>query len=91
MRPTPRSATRAAISGSIAKLGNAVETYLADLARVRTSGGGTGERAFSDDERAAMGDALPALGQTTVDIWLNGEVFCRNVPAAVWSYRLGGY
>ena len=49
------------------------------------------ERAFTDAERAAMGEALPALGETTFDIWLNGEAFWRNVPAAVWSYRLGGY
>ncbi len=49
------------------------------------------ERAFSDAERTAMGGALPALGETTFDIHLNGEAFWRNVPAAVWTYRLGGY
>ena len=49
------------------------------------------ERAFSPDESAAMGDALPALGDKTFDIYLNGEAFWRNVPAAVWTYRLGGY
>ena len=49
------------------------------------------ERAFSDAERTAMGAALPALGETTFDIHLNGEAFWRNVPAAVWTYRLGGY
>ena len=49
------------------------------------------ERAFSDAERAAMGDSPPALGETTIDIYLNGEAFWRNVPAAVWTYRLGGY
>ena len=38
-----------------------------------------------------MGDALPVLGNTTFDIYLNGEAFWRNVPAAVWTYRLGGY
>ncbi len=38
-----------------------------------------------------MGDALPALGETTFDIHLNAEAFWRNVPAAVWNYRLGGY
>ena len=48
-------------------------------------------RAFSDAERIAMGDALPALGETTFDIYLNGEAFWRNVPATVWTYRLGGY
>ena len=49
------------------------------------------ERAYTADERAAMGDALPALGSSTFDIFLNGEAFWCNVPAAVWHYRLGGY
>ena len=49
------------------------------------------ERPFSADERAAMGDSVPALGETTFDIYLNGEALWRNVPAAVWNYRLGGY
>ena len=49
------------------------------------------ERAFTPEEREAMGDALPALGDTTFDIHLNRNAFWRNVPAAVWSYRLGGY
>ena len=53
--------------------------------------GRTVERAHTADERAAMGDALPALGDRTFDICLNAEVFWRNVPSAVWSYRLGGY
>ena len=43
------------------------------------------------EERAAMGDALPALGETTFDIYLNADAYWRNVPAAVWHYRLGGY
>jgi hypothetical protein len=49
------------------------------------------ERKFSPDERAAMGDALPSLGGGAFDIFLNDEAFWRNVPAAIWSYRLGGY
>ena len=53
--------------------------------------GRTAERAYSADGRAAMGGAIPALGDTTFDIWLNGEGFWRNVPAAVSNYRLGGY
>ena len=53
--------------------------------------GRAAERAFSPDERAAMGDPLSALGERTFDIYLNGEAFWRNVPAAVWTYRLGGY
>ena len=49
------------------------------------------ERAFAPEERAAMGDTLPALGDATFDIYLNGDAFWRNVPAAVWTYKLGGY
>ena len=49
------------------------------------------ERAYVPEERAVMGDALPALGETTFDIYLNGGAFWHNVPAAVWNYRLGGY
>lgn len=49
------------------------------------------ERAYTAEERVALGDALPAVGNTTFDIHLNGEAFWRNVPAAVWTYRLGGY
>ena len=49
------------------------------------------ERAFTPEERAAMGAALPALGETTFDIWLNANACWRNIPAAVWNYRLGGY
>ena len=49
------------------------------------------ERPCTPEERAAMGDALPVLGGSTFDIHLNGNAFWRNVPAAVWTYKLGGY
>ena len=49
------------------------------------------ERAFTPDEHTAMGNTLPTLGATTFDIHLNANAFWRNVPAAVWTYRLGGY
>ena len=49
------------------------------------------QRAFTPAERSAMGDALPALGETTFDVYLNANAYWRNVPAAVWNYRLGGY
>ena len=49
------------------------------------------ERDFSPDEHAELGETIPALGERTFDIHLNGEAFWRNVPAAVWNYRLGGY
>ena len=49
------------------------------------------ERSFTPEERTAMSDALPALGETTFDVHLNARAFWRNVPAAVWGYKLGGY
>ena len=48
------------------------------------------ERTFTPDELAALSDSLPQLGETTLDIHLNGNAFWRNVPAAVWHYKLGG-
>ena len=49
------------------------------------------ERPFTPEERAALGDTLPVLGKTTFDVHLNARAFWRNVPAAVWGYKLGGY
>ena len=49
------------------------------------------ERAFTPEERTALGDALPVFGETTFDIYLNDRAFWRNVPAAAWRYKLGGY
>ena len=53
--------------------------------------GRTVERACTPSERTALGDAAPMLGRTTFDIYLNRNAFWRNVPAAVWTYKLGGY
>ena len=60
------------------KMPAATEVYLTDLGRIRGTGG-------------AMGGALAALADITFDIYLNEDAFWRNVPAAVWTYRLGGY
>ena len=49
------------------------------------------QRDFTRDECAVLGDVLPVLGSTTFNIYLNGSAFWRNVPAAIWNYRLGGY
>ncbi len=49
------------------------------------------ERAYTDSERSALGNRIDALGETTCDIHLNATAYWRNVPAAVWNYRLGGY
>ena len=53
--------------------------------------GRTLERAYTPEERNTMSEVLPALGGTTWDVYLNGEAFWRNIPAAVWGYRIGGY
>ena len=49
------------------------------------------ERPYTADERAALGAAARTLGDTTFDVHLNGRAYWRNVPAAVWGYKLGGY
>ena len=49
------------------------------------------ERDYSAAERDAMGDAVDVLGDSTLDIHLNDNALWRNVPAAVWNYKLGGY
>ena len=49
------------------------------------------ERPFTPQERTALAAALPTLGETTFDIHLNAHALWRNLPAAVWHYKLGGY
>ena len=49
------------------------------------------ERTRTASETAALGQAAPTLGDTTFDIYLNDRAYWRNVPAAVWHYKLGGY
>ena len=41
--------------------------------------------------KPGMTDQGAALGDTTFDIYLNDGAYWRNVPAAVWRYKLGGY
>ena len=48
------------------------------------------ERPYTSEERAAMGDAVSTLGDTTFDVYLNERAYWRNVPSNVWSYKLGG-
>ena len=55
---------------------------------------GTGrarERDYTSEERGALGVTRPLLGESTFDIYLNERALWRNVPAAVWNYKLGGY
>ena len=49
------------------------------------------QRAYTPEERAALAGATPTLGETTYDIYLNPRAYWRNVPAGVWTYKLGGY
>ena len=49
------------------------------------------ERDYTAAERGALADAVPTLGNTTFDVYLNQRAYWRNVPAAVWNYQLGGY
>ena len=49
------------------------------------------ERPYTAEERAALGDAITTLGESTVDIYLNDRAYWRNVPINVWNYKLGGY
>ena len=49
------------------------------------------QRAYTPEERAALAGATPILGETTYDIYLNKRAYWRNVPAGVWTYKLGGY
>lgn len=49
------------------------------------------EREYTAEKRAALGDIIAGLGDTTFDVYLNERAYWRNVPAAVWEYQLGGY
>ena len=49
------------------------------------------QRAYTPEERATLAGATPILGETTYDIYLNKRAYWRNVPAGVWTYKLGGY
>ena len=49
------------------------------------------QRKYTDDEIHAPGAVKSVLGDNTFDIYLNDRAFWRNVPAAIWNYKLGGY
>ena len=65
------------------------------------------QRAYTRAEREALNAAAPlrhsgarrnpgpdpasTLGDSTLDVYLNDRAYWRNVPAAVWNYKLGGY
>jgi hypothetical protein len=45
------------------------------------------ERQYAQDEQQTP----DTLGKITLDIYLNDNVYWRNIPQAVWEYTLGGY
>ena len=49
------------------------------------------QRKYTANEVQALGAAQSVLGHSTFDIYLNDKAFWRNVPAAIWNYKLGGY
>ena len=49
------------------------------------------QRGYTAQERAEIGEAVGVFGATTFDVHLNDDAFWRNIPAAVWNYKLGGY
>ena len=49
------------------------------------------ERSYTADMRTALGNSVTVLGDATFDVYLNDRAYWRNVPAAVWHYKLGGY
>ena len=48
-------------------------------------------RDYTPPEREALGNAADALGDSTLEIHLNGNARWSDVPVAVWNYKLGGY
>ena len=51
----------------------------------------TGEESSGLRVESGMPEIGAVLGDTTFDIYLNDRAYWRNVPAAVWRYKLGGY
>ncbi len=48
-------------------------------------------RPYTTPEQTALANATHVLGDTTFDLYLNDRAYWKNVPAAVWNYKLGGY
>ena len=49
------------------------------------------QRPYTPAERQDMSTAQGILGETTCNIHINDRAYWRNLPAAVWEYKLGGY
>ena len=61
------------------------------MQRVMPGQGRVVEREYTSKERADLGEAVSTLGDTMFDVYLNDRAYWRNVPAAVWGYKQGGY
>ena len=49
------------------------------------------QRPYTSDECQSLNTSQGSLGETTCDVHLNDRAYWRNVPVAVWDYKLGGY
>jgi hypothetical protein len=56
------------------------------------------EREYTDSEHEAIkqgvlsfDEALRHLGEQTIDVYLNGTTYWRNIPLRVWEYNICGY
>jgi len=60
------------------------------------------ERDYTAKEREALAagapllhlaeqQALKLLGERTLDVYLNGLAYWKNIPSQVWQYTIGGY
>ena len=65
--------------------------YFGSAQAVMPGQGRVEERSYTSDERSVVGDDVAILGETTFDIRLNDRAYWKNIPAAVWNYKLGGY
>ena len=65
--------------------------YLGISGAVMPGQGQAIERDYTRDEHTVLSDAISTLGETTFDIYLNDRAYWRNIPAAIWGYKLGGY
>jgi hypothetical protein len=78
----PRLAVLASVEGGAVRENDLVIT----IPHFGGSRGGWRSRPYRENEEP------PAyLGEVTGDLYLNDQVFFRNVPSDVWTFELGGY
>ncbi|MDE2890693.1 MAG: N-6 DNA methylase [Gemmatimonadota bacterium] len=53
--------------------------------------GSVEQRQYTTNEIQVLGAGNSVLGDSTFDIYLNERAYWRNVPVAIWNYKLGGY